>query len=311
MKHFQRYGIIALAGLALASCAMPQAMIFNVDVLQPKEFTLNIEDEHIAIVTTYKDAQEDSTVSAIMALGAARFLETANALEEGEVGAYTIPQAEYSGTSDKEYLEQLMMATGSGTLVIIKDISFGKTMISKGYSGYDGSFASAEMRTVANMDVYDAIADTTLYSALISDTTVFKIPIEFSFSDQAINSFLEENDSLIVSSIGAKMARHISSTWIQEEWMLIDYPEETTWHNAYKNAMDFKWEEAIKTWMTYTENSVNEKAGYAAFNIAVACQMLGETDLAISWLTYGRRKYDFPEARQLSRYLHNQKKIME
>ncbi|MBR4801804.1 MAG: hypothetical protein IK041_03235 [Bacteroidales bacterium] len=311
MKHFQRYGIIALAGLALASCAMPQAMLFKVDVLQPKTFTLDAEDQNIAIVTTYKDKEEDSTVSAIMALGAARFIETANALEEGEVGAFTIPQAEYSGTSDKEYLEQLMMATGSGTLVIMKNISFGKTMISKGYSGYDSSYTNAEMITIANMDVYDAIADTTLFSSLICDTTIFRIPIEFSLSDQAINSFLEENDSLIVSTIGAKMAKHISNNWIEEEWMLINYPEETNWHNAYKNAMDFKWEEAIKTWMTYTENSSNEKAGYAAFNIAVACQMLGETDLAISWLTYGRRKYDFPEARQLSRYLHNQKKIME
>ena len=48
-----------------------------------------------------------------------------------------------------------------------------------------------------------------------------------------------------------------------------------------------------------------------AFNIAVACQMLGQTDLAIEWVSFARSKMDFPEARQLSQYLYNHKKIRE
>ena len=39
--------------------------------------------------------------------------------------------------------------------------------------------------------------------------------------------------------------------------------------------------------------------------------MLGQTDLAIGWLSYGRSKFDFSEARQLSLYLQNHKKTLE
>ncbi|MBQ6311127.1 MAG: hypothetical protein IJK74_06225 [Bacteroidales bacterium] len=309
MKYIQRYGFLALVGLALTGCAMPQAMLFNVDVLQPKAFTLAVDEQPVAVVAAYKDKDADSTASAILALGAARSIETSNALEEGAVGAFTIPQDEYPGTSDKEYMEGLMLATGSGTLVIIKDISYGKVAVSR---DLDDFFSLAGMQTImANMEVYDAITDTTIHSSFVSDTLHFRIQPNQDLSQKGINSFLAEHDSLIVSSMGALLARQISNQWIEEEWMLIDYPEEPVWHNAYKDAMDFKWDKAINAWMPMTEDKSGEKASYAAFNIAVACQMLGETDLAIGWVTYSLKKYSFQEARQLSHYLHKQKKIQD
>lgn len=311
MKYIQRYGFLALVGLALTGCAMPQAMLFNVDVLQPKAFTLAVDEQPVAVVAAYKDKDADSTASAILALGAARSIETSNALEEGAVGAFTIPQDEYPGASDKEYMEGLMLATGSGTLVIIKDISYGKLALFKDFDE-KANVSTIGMQTImANMEVYDAITDTTIYSALITDSLHFRFPANQDLSQKGISSFLAEHDSLLVSSMGALLAKHISNQWIEEEWMLIDYPEEPVWHNAYKDAMDFKWDKAINVWMPMTEDKNPEKASYAAFNIAVACQMLGETDLAIGWVEYSLGKYSFQEARQLNQYLHNQKKIQD
>jgi len=311
MKIIQRYGFMALLGLALAGCATPQAMLFNVDVLQPKAFTLAVDEQPVAVVATYKDKKADSTATAILALGAARSIETSNALEDGSVGAFTIPQDEYPGSSDKEYMEGLMMATGGGTLVLIKDISYGKVALFKDFDEI-ANVSTIGMQTImANLEVYDAITDTTIYSAFITDSLHFRFPANQDLSQKGISSFLAEHDSLLVSSMGALLAKHISNQWIEEEWMLIDYTDEPVWHNAYKNAMDFKWEEAIKAWIPLTEDQKPEKASYAAFNIAVACQMLGQTDLAIEWVSFARSKMDFPEARQLSQYLYNHKKIRE
>ncbi|MBR6465333.1 MAG: hypothetical protein IKS82_02740 [Bacteroidales bacterium] len=311
MKYIQRYGFLALLGLVLAGCGTPQAMLFNVDVLQPKKFTLAVDEQPVAVVATYKDKASDSTSSANLALGAARYIETGNALDEGSVGAFTIPEEEYTGAGDKEYMEGLMLATGSETLVIVRDIEMGDVEVSRTFDEISGMSIVGILPVKANMDVYDAIADTTIFSERISDNLKFHIPLDQNLTQQGISAFLSANDSLIVSAVGALLAKHISYQWIEEEWMLIDYPEESAWHNAYKDAMDFKWEEAIKAWMPLTEDKNSEKASYAAFNIAVACQMLGQTDLAIEWLAFGRSKFDFSEARQLSLYLNNHKKTLE
>ncbi len=309
MKRFlSRYRLL-LAGAAfmLTGCATPQVMLFNVDVLQPSAFTLNVEESSAAFVGTYSDDRQDSSEVATIALAAARKVEEANALEEGAVGAFTIPASEFKGTADKEYLEQLMLATGSGILAIISDIDFGQGTISRTYSSYLGAGTLAVIPAKAHLTVYDAISDTTLFSSTVHDSIKFMIPSQYSYSRQSVQEYVDGNDSLIFAVFGNLLASKVCENWTQEEWMLIDYPQESAWHTAYKHAMDFKWEDAIKEWMPMTEDQNSEKASFAAFNIAVACQMLGNTDLAENWITYARSRYDFEQAGQLHKYLKMKK----
>lgn len=309
MKRFlSRYKLaLALAALMLTGCATPQLMPFNVDVLQPNTFTLDVEETPAAFVATYSDDKLDSAEVATVALAAARKVEEANALEEGEVGAFTIPASEFKGTSDKEYLEQLMMATGSGLLAIISDIDFGQGTVSRTYNSFLGAGAVAVIPTKAHLTIYDAIADTTLFQSAITDSIKFRIPDEYAYSTQSVQEYVDKCDSLIFAAFGNRLASKVCENWIEEEWMLIDYPQESAWHTAYKHAMDFKWEDAIKEWMPMTEDQNSEKASFAAFNIAVACQMLGNTDLAENWITYARSRYDFEQAGQLHKYLKMKK----
>ena len=311
MKIIQRYGFMALLGLALAGCATPQAMMFDVEVMTPKAFVLNLDEQNASVVATYDLQKKDSTNMACIASGAATYLEEKNALEVGSVGAYTIPSDEYQGTNDKEYLEQLMMATGSPILVILDGLNLEKFRLSREYNGMLGTGSFLTMKGSTSITVYDAIQDTTLFQKRVSDSILFKIPYELSLSESSVKDFIAANDSIIMTAFGQKLADHICNSWVEEEWMLIDYPDDSAWHGAYKNAMDFKWEEAIKAWIPLTEDQKPEKASYAAFNIAVACQMLGQTDLAIEWVSFARSKMDFSEARQLSQYLYNHKRILE
>ena len=311
MKYIQRYGFLALLGLVLAGCGVPQAMLFNVEVMTPKAFVLELDEQNTSVVATYDIHVKDSSAMARIASGAAAYLEEKNALEEGSVGAYTIPAEEYKGTEDKEYLEQLMMATGSGVLVILDGLNLDRFTISREFNGMLGTGTFVTMRGKVSMTVYDAIADSTLFNKTVSDSLFFKIPYEESLSENSVKSFIAANDTIIMTAFGQKLADHLCNNWVEEEWMLIDYPEESVWHNAYKDAMDFKWEEAIKAWMPMTEDKNGEKASYAAFNIAVACQMLGQTDLAIEWINYSLKKYSFQEARQLNQYLHQQKTLQD
>ena len=55
--------------------------------------------------------------------------------------------------------------------------------------------------------------------------------------------------------------------------------------------MSFKWKEAMEIWMEDTSSSDNVKASCAAFNIAVACEMLEHFDLANEWLDVAKKHY--------------------
>ncbi|MBP5693011.1 MAG: hypothetical protein J6W86_04805 [Bacteroidales bacterium] len=310
MKRFMLRHILPVAGAALliSGCGVPQAMTFDVEVMTPKAFVLDLDEQNAAVVATYAKDKKDSVRVSCVANGAATYLEAKNALEEGSVGAYTIPGGEYTGTQDKEYLEQLMLATGSQLLVILDDLKLNDFKLSREYNGLVGTGTFLTLRGKTAMTIYDAILDTTLFQKYISDSIIFKIPYEESLSEASVRGFIAANDSIIMTAFGQKLADHICNSWIEEEWMLIDYPDDSAWHAAYNNAMDFKWEEAIKAWLPMTEDKKAEKASYAAFNIAVACQMLGEADLALDWARFSKEKYFFREVQQLILYLENPRK---
>jgi len=310
-KNLTRCKFLWAASLAflLAGCGVPKAMVFDVDVLQPTKYVLDVEDRSTAFVATYSDDKSDSAAVAAVALGAARQIEENNALEEGTIGAFTIPASEYKGAEDKEYLEQLMLATGNGCLAIINNLTFKEGSLKRGLYEYYGSNIIAIVPVIANLDIYDALTDTMLFQTHVIDSIKFLIPEDYVLTEESLNNFMSENRAQIFNAFGAKIADKVSQKWNQEEWMLIDYPDNTSWHKAYTDAMEFKWEEAVKVWMPSTEDSDSKRASYAAFNIAVACQMMGETDLALNWIKYSRQRYDFAEASQLQRYLENKKSL--
>ena len=305
MKRFlsrSGYLLVVISALLAAPCSAQQVMRFNVDVLQPTKFTLEIEDRSAAVVAAYSENQ-DSLAVASVALGAARYLEGANALEDGDVGAFIIPENEYKGTWDKKYLEDLMMETGRGCLVILSEIKFGNGVLERTEGSYGYSEIVVSIPGLAVLDVYDAIHDTTLYSTLVSDSVKFYIPGKFSRSSAQIQSYVDSCETQIFQKFGVLAAQKICPTWKTEMWMLFDYPTNISWHKAYMDALDFKWQEAINGWLPFTENSNAKKASLAAFNIAVACQMMGENELAAGWISYCRGKHDFKEAAQLQRYI--------
>lgn len=296
--------LIYCAAFLLAGCATPQAMLFDVDVMQPKDFTFEVMDQSASVVATYNKNSKDSLLAAEIARGTARAIEIYNAIEDGSVGAFTIPAEEYSGTKDTLYLEQLMLATGSHYLLLLSDIETEDLRVARSLQGGSPMFFG-RMPVKAHLDIYNAISEETVYSKLFKDTLMIRIPEgpDGSYTQSYVASFLKENDSLFMHLLGRKIAESISTTWETEEWMLVDYPSDEKWHSAYKNAMDFKWEEAVKGWLPLAEDKDSVKASCAAFNIAVACQMLGNTELALSWIDYCRKKYDFSEAGQLQKYL--------
>ncbi|NTV19427.1 MAG: hypothetical protein HGA83_08365, partial [Bacteroidales bacterium] len=81
--------------------------------------------------------------------------------------------------------------------------------------------------------------------------------------------------------------------------------ENSAWRKAHSLAMNFQWKEAIDIWMEDASSPDNVKASCAAFNIAVACEMLEKYDLAIEWLDYAKKRYPITGLEELKSFLNN------
>ncbi len=68
------------------------------------------------------------------------------------------------------------------------------------------------------------------------------------------------------------------------------------------------WKEAIEIWTEIANDPSNKSAGRAAYNIAVANEVLGNTDLALQWAQRSYQDYDDKMARNYAKVLLRRKR---
>lgn len=81
---------------------------------------------------------------------------------------------------------------------------------------------------------------------------------------------------------GNQYAKRISPLWI---WVRRDYYRKgnTDFERAKRKAETNDWKGAAELWQKYTNSSDAKIAGYATYNMALACEMEGDLETAISW----------------------------
>ena len=75
------------------------------------------------------------------------------------------------------------------------------------------------------------------------------------------------------------------------------------WESAYYLALDFKWEQAMDVWLELVKGGAPEKQGAAAYNLAVACEILGKYNTALKWLDFAESKCYFAQMTTLRKKL--------
>lgn len=73
--------------------------------------------------------------------------------------------------------------------------------------------------------------------------------------------------------------------------------------DARKHVEDNQWQKAIDLWKKAFKKDSQELAFRAAFNIAFACEMMGEMDLAIKWINRALDIYSYKKAREYKEVL--------
>lgn len=292
--------------LFIAAGCGPEAVLFKVDAYDPQAFNLDPQDNTVSVFAITPESEFDSTAVSEVAKSLASQYEKDQRLEEESVATYTIPEKEFPGSlpglKETSFFESLMMQSASRYMVFVKDLKLGDITIPE----RSGANAYVELPFKVELSAYDAVKD----SLLLYDNTIDTVSLYIvgDISKEKIIRAIADRVDYVASKIGEGIAGKLSASWKSEQWMIINYPDIFAWSYAAELAKEFKWNEAIDAWMPLTEEINPRKASYAAFNIAVACEMSGHSDLAKQWLEFARSKFDFGEARMLQNHINNRHK---
>ncbi|MCQ2140814.1 MAG: DUF6340 family protein [Bacteroidales bacterium] len=87
----------------------------------------------------------------------------------------------------------------------------------------------------------------------------------------------------LAEAIGKKMADNFISTWNNEYYTVYYFDTEASM-KAVELASEMKWENALEIWLRLVKTKNLHSRSCFEYNVAVACYMLGEYDLAVEWL---------------------------
>lgn len=297
--------VLPVLAFLLFSCA-PQAAYFQVDIRDMQSEDLNLENKQIAVFSLVPANKLDSARVANAALGVAEKLRQDRGYQN-PLPVFSIPVMEFAGFNspmglDKGYLKDLMLTTGADVQVFIENLRYDSYKMESSMNFVsDYSTNIVELPYSVDMHIYDVLEDSLLFKTAVKDTVYMQLLSDTKTREYSgfVAHKLTEVSGVVGESLGAMLTRQ----WSRQERMLVNYPDNPEWEKPLALAMDFKWKEAIDLWMPMAGSDNFRIASYAAYNIAVGCEMMLQFDLAREWADFSVRKYKFGENEKLKEYL--------
>lgn len=310
-----KYILVLISGLLMA-CG-PQAVLFDVEVRKEADTDLQYSNGNTAVFFVIPKTSDslmnvsDSLYLSYAAIGLAEKIEEDKEIESEKIGVYALLQNEFCGfgkSADANYFNDLMLSSGAQNEIFIRDFNFDKYSVEKVANEYYNEYNSVSITIpyAIKMDVYNALSNKLIYGKVLNDTVFINAYYE-NYRNNNFESLIIKKLPEISNKIGAKLGALLSPQWEAETLMLINYNSIPKWKEACSKAIDsFKWDEAIKLWMPYTKSDNACKAAYAAYNIAIGCQMNEQFDIAKQWIDFAEKQYNFRELQLLKNKLLKQ-----
>lgn len=301
--------MLAIVALVLFSCG-PQAAYFQVEAKDMQGQTVSMDNKQIAVLSVASSAKTDSTRSANAALGLAEKLRQDRGWEN-PLPVFSVSTKEFAGFSspmglDKEFLKSLMFTTGADLQIFVENLRFGRYTIESAVN-YEANYSTniVSLPYTVDMHIYDVLEDSLLYVAAVKDTVYMQMISDNGKKDY--NGFISGKLAEVSSVVGESLASRLTHQWEKQERLLVNYPEDEAWEKPLALAMKFRWDEAVALWMPMTSSPNARIAAYAAYNIAVGCEMMERFALAREWADFSVKKYRFRENAELKEYLKRKK----
>ena len=321
-----RNTLILFTGLLLTACG-PTIALMDVDVKQPAVLPVNFDNKEIVIFNTLDDSmlspeteaqfQLDSLLVNQFSEGFRDKLEASLGLPQESIAIYNLfcSDGPRGSLADTTYLRHLAIETGATSLVMVDSLRFGdvQNSASQGRAGintleYVYSYAAMPCRIV--LRVFDVSKDRFVAYLPMRDTVYWEFlhKADAKNVSQLLSLQKDRYCTIAARGMGEDFASDMQARWQTQERVLFTYRSNRKWLDAMEAAYSFEWEKARKTWMAIaTEKAGKKIAAYAAYNIAVCCEMLGQFDLAKEWLDAAQKRWSIPEIRYYRAMLEESK----
>ena len=278
------------------SCG-PSKTYVSVESKGKTENLIPFEGRKLSVVSVVRVGDRDSALVYELGMGVAQKIESEMGLEVGTVGVYTAPITG-EGLSESGTLDLLAVQTDSDMLIALDSLSIGSfTLVRSGEN-----VVQVSLPVIFNVQAYDFLKLESIYRRQVVDTVVWTVmgegQVPNSMAIAQANAHLKE----AFRGVGEKVSEIFLPSWNQEERMILCFSG-SKWENAYYLAYDFKWEQAIDVWLELVKGSSPMKQGAAAYNLAVACEILGRYDIALKWLDFAESKCYFAQMTTLRKKL--------
>lgn len=304
--------------LLLQSCA-PQAYYITVERNNNAGKVL-INRDNIAVIACFNPGRQSSlgfSKDSLIMVNAARAVAIKTAqdreLSSGIDSISVIPAVINNKQYADEPAAQIIYREKTENSALARRLSNAKTLIIVENAGVDYTnplneiineetqfYVTTFFNVPVNISlkVYDNILDNYVYGKELRDTMQLEFP-SGNLTMEEIVDLTGQSLPKIAYRLGESVAADLSPQWIEESHLLVTYEDSKEWMKACHLADEYKLKEAIDALMPLTESNNPRKVSFAAYNIAVLCNILGQKELAIKWVTLSMERFKFKEAASL------------
>lgn len=238
--------------LVLAVSCGPSKHVMHVEMRYPSKSGVSLENKLVSVVYLEDEDLAGSNFTKGMASGFASSIEQDLGTGEGSVGVYSMRVHDGADYSSRDSLTMLLIETGADVIFL-----FDKAVLTSTVTTSQDALVQFSMKLYCfdGMDKSEKVKSYSGSSAALSDGT----------------------------DAGQTIANSFKSQWKTEPFTLAYYDSEK-WYKALEKAETFDWKGAIDQWFALLDTNDPMRRSCAQYNIALACYMLGDYDLAKRWL---------------------------
>ena len=248
--------------LALFSCLSillacgPTRHAIQVEMRYPSLSGIELSGKIISVIYVSGKNQQSNIINENMAISFASTLESEYGTGEGSVGVFSVDE-KMGNYAQKDSLINLLMQTDSDLVLLLDKPEF---------SDKETSAQPVKVR----IHCFDGMDKETKVQT---------------FSGSKVFSITSDEEDLAAEAVraGKQLAVSFAPQWRHEQYS-VAYYDGTKWFSALEKAEMYDWKGAMDIWFELLDTNDMMKRATAEYNIAVACYMLGDFDLAAQWL---------------------------
>lgn len=290
MKRSLLSAIAALSALvALQSCD-PQAFSMNVEMRYPSSSGMSIDGKSVAVVYLNEDSAKDSVFNEYLANGFASAIEKNYFNGAEAVNLYKMPKVVGGVYSNADTLINLIVDTGCDIVFLFDAPEFGNVQIKEQKTSTSGTYYPVSVPVAIKLYGFDSLSGSDTVRVW-TGTRMLSANMEASLGRQAAADSLWNRIGSSAENLGEVSARTFAPVWKEETYTFIYYESPEAWLAAAQYASDYKWNEAMKVWISLLDTNNPMKRSCAEYNIATACFLMGDNELALKWLNSSDEDY--------------------